>query len=232
MTRRLLVLVAIALSVAAAPSAQTGTTHTFQVRNGEVYLNGRLLPGAVPPELDLSGLGTGLLEFSGPVAPVITVDRQVYVLEGGRLVRLEESTRSESEIYVMGDVAADVPQDLPRERVTPLVEAVYMQEVAARNGQLYQKMQREQRMEAEALQLAERVRALPDGAERDRLYDRLRRQLSGLLSLKHEVQGEELALAAARLDALRARLAEQEAQHDALVERRLRALIGPYGAEE
>lgn len=226
MIGRLLGLALLALAVAAAPGAQTGTTHTFQVRDGAVYLDGRLLPDAVPDGLDLSGMGTGLLEFSGPVTPVIEVDGQVYVLQNGRLVTLEASGQSDESVYILGDVAPDVPQNLSEDRVMPVVEAAYMREVAARNEALFAKMQRERRMEAEALQLAARIRTLPDGAERTQLREDLRRQLSAILALKHEVQAEELALAATRLDALRDRLADREARHDALVEGRLRQLIG------
>lgn len=226
MIGRLLGLALLALAVAAASSAQTGTTHTFQVRDGSVYLDGRLLPDAVPDGLDLSGMGTGLLEFSGPVTPVIEVDGQVYMLQNGRLVTLEASGQSGESVYILGDVAPDVPQNLSPDRVMPVVEAAYMREVAARNEALFAKMQRERRMEAEALQLAVRIRALPDGDERTRLREDLRRQLSAILALKHEVQAEELALAATRLDALRDRLADREARHDALVEGRLRQLIG------
>ena len=58
-----LVVAALALA-ASAPSAQTGnalvsaeadTVHSFQIRDGQIYLDGRHLPGAVPVGLDLTG---------------------------------------------------------------------------------------------------------------------------------------------------------------------------------
>jgi hypothetical protein len=225
MSRRLLALALLVLLVPAG-WAQSGTTHTFQIRDGAVYLNGRHLPDAVPAALDLSGMGTGLLEFAGPVAPVIEVDGRVYVLEDERLVPLEESAQSRQSVYVLGDVAPDVPANLPEERVTPIVEAAYMRDVAARNRALYTKMQRMDRTEAAALQLAADVRALPEGDERDRLRDELRERLSDVLALKREVYAEELALAQDRLDVLRARLDEHERQHDAIVDGQLRRLAG------
>ena len=221
-------LLALALLVALAPAgrAQSGTTHTFQIRDGEVYLNGRHLRSAVPDRLDLSGMGTGLLEFSGPVAPVIEVDGQVYVLQDERLVPLEASDTPDQSVYFLGGVSPDAPANLAEDRVTPIVEAAYMRDVAARNRALYEKMQHAERLEAEALRLAAQVRALPDGDERARLRERLRERLSDVLALKHEVQREELALAQGRLDALRARLDEREGQHDSMVDARLRELAG------
>lgn len=225
MSRRLLALVLLAL-LAPASRAQSGVTHTFQIRDGAVYLDGRHLPGAVPDRLDLAGMGTGLLEFSGPVAPVIEVDGRVYVLQDKRLVPLEESDRPSQSVYILGGVGPDVPENLAEERVTPIVEEAYMRDVAAHNRALYEKMRRVGQMEAEALRLVDRVRALPDGDERRRLREELRARLSDVLALKHEVQAAELALAQARLDDLRSRLDEREGQHDSIVDARLRELVG------
>lgn len=225
MSPRLLALAAAALVAAAAPQAQTGTTHTFQVHDGAVYLDSRLLPDAVPEGLDLSGMATGVLEFSGPVTPVIQVDGDVYVLQNERLVPLEESGQPEESVYILGDVAPSVLVNLSEERIIPIVEEAYRREVADLDRSLYQKMREVQRMDAEALLLAARVRAAPEG-ERGRLRDTLRRLLSDALVLKHEVKAEEIALVEVRLRALRQRLAEREGQHDAIVDHRLRELTG------
>jgi hypothetical protein len=215
-------LLALALLVALAPAsgAQSGTTHTFQILDGAVYLNGRHLRDAVPEQLDLAGMDTGLLEYSGPVAPVITVDGQAYVLQEERLVPLASADQN---VLVLGSGTMGAPPGLEAQ-ATSIVETEYMQEVASRNQALFEKMQRVRRMEYAALQLAARARSLPEGDERSGLVEDLRGRLCDILTIKHEIQAEEIALAQEQLDLLRARLDERESQHDRIVETRLREL--------
>lgn len=216
-------LFALALLVALVPAsrAQTGTTHTFQIRNGAVYLDGRHLRDAVPEPLDLTGMDTGLLEYSGPVAPVVRVDGLAYVLQEERLVPLDSADQN---VLILGSGEVGAPGRPFEDQAMSIVEAEYMEEVASRNRALFEKMQRARRMEYAALQLAARVRSLPEGDPRDRLLEELRGQLSDILALKHEIQAEEIALAQERLDLLRSRLDDREGQHDRIVESRLREL--------
>lgn len=228
MSLRRLALVLLVLAAGTAAQAQD-IVHTFQVVDGEVHLDGRHLPGAVPASLDLSGLATGVLEFSGPVAPVIRVDGQAYVLENEVLVPLDESSRAGQGVYILGDLGPDPKNlaSLPESRLTPIVEAAYMRDVEAADESLYSKMREEQGMEAEALDLTRRIQRLPaDSDDRDRLREELRALLSDVLALKHEIRREELALAQTRLDAARDRLAERERNHDAIVNLRLLELTG------
>ena len=229
MSLRRLALVLLALAAGTTAHAQDDRVHTFQVVGGEVHLDGRHLRDAVPASLDLSGLATGVLEFSGPVAPVLRVDGRAYVLENERLVPLDESSRAGQGVYILGDLGAD-PQNLaslPEDRMTPIVEAAYMRDVEEADGSLYSKMRTEQSMEADALALTQRLRRLPAGSgERDRLREELRGLLSDVLTLKHEIRREELDLAQRRLDAARSALDERADNHDAIVTRRLRELVG------
>ncbi len=230
MTRRLLVALALAL-VASAASAQTEDapeTHTFQIVDGVVLLDGRVLTNAVPADLDLSGYTMEPLEYSGPIVPVLDVDGVVWVLEGEALVRLDESSRAGQGVYILREDEPDAValSDLPRDRVRPLVEQAYMNDVAERNRTLYEGMQREQRMESDVALLADQIRALPSGDERARLRDRLRDLLSDLLALKHENRAAEIEEAAARLADARRAHAFREAHHDEIVDGRLRELVG------
>lgn len=215
-------LCALALLVALVPAsrAQSGTTHTFQIRNGAVYLDGRHLRDAVPERLDLTGMETGLLEYSGPVAPVVRVDGRAFVLEDERLVPLDSTDRN---VFILGQGTGGLADGLENQ-LTSVVETEYLREVASRNRALFEKMQHVRRMEYAALQLAARVRPLPGGDERSRLVEELRGRLSDVLALKHEIQAEEIALAQEQLDLLRSRLDEREGQHDRIVETRLREL--------
>ena len=229
MSLRRFALALLALAVSTVAQAQDAAVHTFQVVGGEVHLDGRHLPDAVPESLDLSGLATGVLEFSGPVAPVLRVDGQAYVLENDVLVPLDESSRAGQGVYIMGDLGPDPEhlKNLPASRLTPIVEAAYMRDVEANDESLYSKMRTEQTMETEALGLTRRLHRLPgDSDERGRLREELRGLLSDILALKHEIRREELALAQRRLDAARDRLAERERNHNAIVNLRLLELAG------
>ena len=225
MSIRYLALAAAAL-LAIVPAQAQSEAHTFEIRGGDVYLDGRLLPNAVPPGLDLAGMTTEVLEFSGAIVPVIEVDGQVFVLENQRLVRLEESSRAGQGVFMMDETGGPALDQLPVEQVTPIVEAAYMREVASRDQQLYEQMRRADQMEAEARTLADQIRSLPPGERRTALRSDLRGRLSDLLALKHQIQLEEVAFAQSRLDALRARLDEREDMHDQIVELRLRQLCG------
>ncbi len=233
MTRCLFAAAALVLA-AAAPTAQTlpastpsETVRTFEIRDGQVYLDGRHLPDAVPTGLDLSGFSMAPLELSGPILPVLEIDGTVYVLEGNRLVLMDESSRPDRGVYILGDVTPeDVAAAMPEERMTPIVEEAYMRDMASQNEALYSRMQQESSMEADVQALADRVRVQARGPERARLREELRSLLSDLLSLKHEIRAEEIAVAAQRLDAARDGLADRRGHHDQIVEGRLRELVG------
>lgn len=225
MTRRLLA-AALALLCAAAPVAQTDTLHTFEVRDGVVWLDGQMLPDAVPKGLDLRGLSTPPLEYSGPIQPVLEVDGMAYVFEDGRLVPMASSSRPDRGVYILGDAEAEAAAELPRDQMMPLVEAAYMQDVADRNEGLYDRMRQEVAMEQEVLALAERIRATTPGPVHTALRGQLRTLLSDLLSLKHDIRAEEIAVAADRLESAREGLEARRAAHDEIVDGRLRELIG------
>ncbi|WP_420456439.1 hypothetical protein [Rubrivirga sp.] len=233
MTRRLLAAVALALAAASAPSAQTQevraggeVVRTFEVRDGQVYLDGRHLADAVPPGLDLDGFSMMPLELTGPIVPVLEVDGAVYVLEGEKLVPMDASSRPGRGVYILGDVTPEAVAEMPEESMTPIIEEAYMRDVAARNEALYDRMQQAESMESEVGALAARVRARPRGPERDRLREQLRGLISDLLSLKHEIRDEEIAVVAERLDAAREELEDRRGHHDDIVNGRLRELVG------
>ena len=224
MTRRLTALAAL-LACACAPSAQTDTVHTFQIRDGAVFFDGRHLRDALPRDLDLRGQETRVLEFSGPVTPVIEIDGRAYVLEGERLVLLSESSLAGQGV-LLSEPAPDVVGDMPDDRVTPIVQEAYMRGVASQNSELYDRMRREHDMEGEVMSLAARVQALSPGAPRRALRDQLRGLLSDLLALKHEIRALEITVAEQQIEAARRSLSYREGHHDEIVDTRLRELVG------
>lgn len=223
---RLFAAVALVLAAALAPSAQTDTVHVFHIADGQVYLDGRLLPNALPEGLDLRGWSIGPMEFSGPIVPVLEIDSLAYVLENDRLVLLSESDRAGRNVYVMGEPQAVGMADMPQERMMPIVEAAYMRDVASRNAELFDQIQRERAMELDVERRVSRIVALEPGNQRRSLERELRGLLSDLLSLKHEIRAQEIEIAGERLDAARQALAEREAHHEEMVDGRLRELVG------
>lgn len=222
MIRRVLLALALALVLSPNGLAQAAPDHTFQIRNGQVYFDGAHVPDAVPAGLDLAGVATDLLEIYGDVVPVLEVDGVAYVFEDRRLVPVHESTRSRG-LYILPELAVAAGAD----RMTSTAEGAYFREVAARNEELYSRMQREHLMEVEAAALADRIRSLAPGAPRRALEEELRGRLSDLLTMKQEILSEEILFLQARLDALRARRDQRDARHDEIVDLRLSRLTTP-----
>lgn len=214
----------------AAPAAARADAqpHTFQIVAGEVYHDGVHVPGAVPAHLDLGGYSTPPMEYVGPVVPVIEVDGRAYVYEDRRLVPLAESSRAGRSVFMMGDLVPEVDPvtAVPDDALALVSEEVYLRAVAERDRALYEQLHRERTMEVDALRLAERVRATPPGPARTAARADLREMLSQLLALKHTLRREEAARAQQELDAFRAALDDRERRHDAIVDARLRELIG------
>lgn len=225
---RLLAFAALVFATALAPSAQVGPVHTFQVRDGAIYLDGTLLPDAIPDGLDLAGENTQVLQFSGPIVPVVRVGGQVYAFEDRRLVLLSESSQAGQGVYLRNDELVDptAVAEMPEERMMPIVEQVYLRNVATRNVGLFDRMQREQSIELEVQRRVARINAMSPSAERRALTSDLRGLLSDLLTLKHEIRAQEILMASERLDAARQGLAEREAHHDEIVDGRLLELVG------
>ncbi|MEM0962016.1 MAG: hypothetical protein AAGK21_05680 [Bacteroidota bacterium] len=213
------------VSTGADSAREEATVHTFLVFEGTVYLDGRPLPDAVPDGLNLSGMMTAPIEFSGDLRPVLEVDGQVFVLEQERLVPIEESSQAGQDVYILGPTSP-TPAAISPERTRPIVEAAYMRDIADTDRMLYENLQREAILEAEVSSLADRYRQLAPGPTRSQLYDDLRQRISNLLGLKHEIRAQEIALAEDRLDAARAGLDRRRSLHDAIVDTRLQELVG------
>ncbi len=210
-------------------AAADEAVHRFQIVDGAVHLDGIEVPGAVPASLDLRGLSTPPMEFVGPVTPVIEVDGEAFVFEGGRLVPFADSPRAAQQgVFLMADL---VPEPEPMAEASDdalalVSEEMYMRDVAGRDRGLYEKLHLERTLELDATRLAEQVRAMPPGAAHDRLRSDLRDLLSSLLTLKQQIRRQEVDRAQQEIDGLRAALDHREAHHDAMVDARLRELCG------
>ncbi|MEL6613406.1 MAG: hypothetical protein AAFQ53_15005, partial [Bacteroidota bacterium] len=207
-------------------------THTLEVRDGHLHLDGEQLPdNAVPAGLDLDGLAF-VMQYSGSVAPVLTLRGVAYVLDGTQLVRFDEIEQAGDAVQVYGlgqpaDVRAAVPlrsQAAPQPVVTS--EQAYLMRLSEHDRRLYDLLQQERAMEAEAQALAGRIRRTADLSLRDSLIGDLRARIDAVFVLKQEVRRAEITQASAQLDAVRARLDERATRRDAIVQERLRSLLG------
>ncbi|MEL6705584.1 MAG: hypothetical protein AAF089_08150 [Bacteroidota bacterium] len=206
-------------------------THTLEIRDGHLHLDGEQLPeNAVPAGLDLDGLAF-VMQYSGSVAPVLTLRGVAYVLDGARLIRFDEIEQAgdAAQVYGLGQPAdaRAVPlrsQAAPQPVVTS--EQAYLMRLSEHDRRLYDLLQQERAMEAEAQALAVRVRRTADPTRRDSLVSDLRARIDAIFALKQEVRRAEIEQASAQLDAVRARLDERATRRDAIVQERLRSLLG------
>lgn len=203
-------------------------SHVFQIVDGAVMLDGIAVPNAVPADLDLGGLSTQPLQYTGAISPVIEVDGRAYVFEGGRLVSIAESSRPRAGRFMLDDIVPEPPamETAPDRELALVGQELYMRDVAVQDRGLWEKLHMERVLETQALQLADRVRATPAGPARDALRDELRELLSTLFTLKQDIRREEVARAQTELDALLLQLDERDRSHEAIVEGRLHALVG------
>ncbi|MEM8599727.1 MAG: hypothetical protein AAGF99_07390 [Bacteroidota bacterium] len=204
-------------------------THTLEIRGGALHLDGvQLAADAIPADLDLSGLSF-VMQYSGSVAPVLTLNGTAYVFEDARLVRFEDVETADRGVQVYGLGEPDQAVSLRSGAASPPVvtgEQAYLMRLSEHDRRLYDLLQRERAMEAEALTLARRIQRTPDTDRRAQLVADLRVQLDAIFELKQEVRRAEVDQAATQLDAVRARLDERDTRRAAIVQERLRSLLG------
>lgn len=229
--RRLVLSLLVAAGWAAGAQAQdaeaaadTVEAHLLEIRDGALHLDGRRLPDAAPPGVDLRGLSMEM-EFAGPVKPVVEIDGVPFVLVDDKLVRYDASL-TDGQLYIAGAPHMTNGVPMPAARMARMGEQAYLQEIAERDAELYNQMQRERIAERQGEALAARIRSMPAGAERDRLRAELRAHLAEVFRLKMTVRRDELARAQAELDAVGDLLDRREANLDAIVDARLAQLCG------
>lgn len=212
----------LASALQAEPAEQT---RLLVIENNGVYLDGQLLPNAVPPGLNLMGVSFAM-ELSGPIIPVVEVDGQAYVLENDRLVRFEESSRAGQGVYILGELDTEDAASMPDDQLAMVSEQAYLREVATRDEGLYERLQEERTLEEQVAELGDRVRHTQRGPAYDVLRADLRKRLSDLFRMKQLVRREEIEQAQSQLDDMRRVLDLRDSQHDVIVDARLREICG------
>jgi hypothetical protein len=111
-------------------------------------------------------------------------------------------------------------------RAFPRVEVqTYLQGIQNRDRSLYDQLMREQRLELASGELARRIFSTTDPESRVSLTENLRRQLDEIFELKQENRRDEIAQLELQLQELREQLAAREANREAIIGRRLEALL-------
>ena len=86
----------------------------LEIQDGDVKLDGRTLPaGHVPSGLSLDGIDM-TYHFSGPVTPVLEIDGEVYVLDGDRLIRMDDAAPNRANVYFLGQPEMNAPASFVR----------------------------------------------------------------------------------------------------------------------
>lgn len=214
--------------------------HTLEIREGKLWMDGRMMPEAVPDTMNLKGV-TATIRYTGPMTPVLEIDGTPYVLEDGRLIPQRESSRAGqavlySESRSMATPLAPPPasfasdaargESMPFQQAVRMGEEAYLRELSDDDRALYDKIQRDRRLDREAVQLAIRIRAMPRGPDREEVTEQLEKRLREGFALKLEIRREEVARARAEIDQVESLLNERAAMEDEVIEARLQELIG------
>lgn len=140
--------------------------------------------------------------------------------------RAMENARRRLEDEQLDHIAAQLRQQAAQARMAldhmERAEAVnYLEDVRARDRELYGRLVREWELEAETVELVRRARQSPSAG----LTDSLRARLDAIFELKQDNRRDEIRELEAQLEAMRQRLREREAQRTAIIERRLVELV-------
>ncbi len=162
---------------------------------------------------------------AGPQVDMIALHAQQFLRRSSELERAgapESAARLRNSAQDMLRMA----EDLPRMEYT-----AYLDDVRRHNGELYNRLLRENQLEERSLALASDIRGASDAARRTLLEQQLRGILNDAFDLKQENRRREVRHLESQLDALRLRLRERETNRKQIIEQRALELIGsPAGA--
>jgi hypothetical protein len=212
-------------------------THTLDIRDERVLVNGRLVPAdELPPTLDVHGV-TAQFSFTGSSVPVVELNGRLYAIADGTLREVERPA-SESDgisVFFRDDLQSSVaPARSPRPVASrPSRQAAqqemrqYLDAVRTQNRELYERLVREWRLEREVQALAAEIQSLPEREARQHVAQ-LRDRLEEIFELKQTNRRREIQQLEQQLDALRERVQRREELRQQLIDQRLYDLTG-YG---
>ena len=213
------------------PVASAQQTHTLNIRDGTVYVDGRPLSAdQLPDSLNLEGVRANY-RFVGVDRPVVELRGRLFVLDEGLEPITEEEVRKQRASVVLGSEAVQAqtaPQRGEAEAAARGPEAShqrYLSAVQRSSRELYERLQHERQMEQNAQNLARTIRLLPEGAERQAKIDTLRGMLEDIFAVKQENRRREIERLQGQIRELQDNLQRREQMRDRMIDRHLRQLI-------
>lgn len=212
------------------PVASAQQTHTLNIRDGTVYVDGQpLSEDQLPDSLNLEGVRANY-RFVGVQRPVVELKGRLFVVEDGLRPITEEEVRKQRASVVLGSGAVQAQASSSRRgiKAASSPEAShrqYLDAVQRSSRELYERLQRERQMEQNAQNLARTIRLLPEGAERQAKIDTLRAMLEDIFAVKQENRRREIERLQRQIRELQENLQRREQMRDLMIDRHLRQLI-------
>ena len=217
-------------------AAQAQGTRTLIIQDGTVYLDGQRVPSdQLPSSLNVSNLNVRY-SFSGISRPVVELNGALYAV-GDSLEPVDPNAVSarQSTVSLHGTAsqaesgraaASNADESTVRASQLQQYQAQYLEEMQRRHKELYDRLMRERRMEAQTYDLARTIRQLPQGEQRQRFLDSLRTTLNEIFELKQENRRREIQQLENQITELRRRLEKREEMREQMIEQRIQQLIG------
>ncbi len=207
------------------PAALAQQTHTLDIRDGTVYLDGRpLSEEQLPDDLSLEGIEAHY-RFMGIQRPVIELNDRLFAVDDGLQPVTEEEVQGKNASVILSgsparasasQVASDSPATGQRQ---------YLSELERSSRQLYERIVRERRMEQQAQGLARTIRLMSEGAEREAKVDTLRSMLHEIFDLKQENRRREIERLQQKIRELQKSIQKREQMREVMIDRRLHHLL-------
>lgn len=200
--------------------------HTLDIQGDTVYVDGRPLAGdQLPAGLNLDGI-TAHYRFVGIQRPVVELKGRLYALESGTLQPITEAEVRDSDgaVVLQGRTARAGTRTAGAEAPSPRQQ--YLRDMRQSSRALYKRLRQEQRMEGQVHDLARVIRMLPEGPTRRAKTDTLRTLLEELFELKQQNHRREMERLQRKIQELQRRLQKRRQMRDAMIDHRLRELIG------
>lgn len=206
--------------------ASAQQTHTLEIRNGTVYVDGQALSDdQLPDSLNLDGV-TAQYRFLGIQRPVIELNGRLFAVDNGLSPVTEDEVRQRRDAVVLrGDLSQTAASSGPMSSRVEGDDRQYLDAVQRSSRDLYQRLVRERRMEQEAQDLARAIRLLPQGAQRRVRIDTLRVMLQRIFKLKQENRRREIRRLEREIREIEESIQKREEMREIMIERRLQQLI-------
>lgn len=200
-------------------------THTLQIQDGTVYVDGQpLSEDQLPDSLNLEGV-TAQYRFLGIRRPVIELNGRLFAVDNGlRPVTEEEVQEERASVILQGGTLQSSSHRgaFDRQRTG---HRQYLNDIQRSSRDLYERLLRERQMEQEARELARAIRLVPEGPDRQTKIDSLRDMLGEMFALKQENRRREIQHLQRQIREIQESIQKRAEMRDLMIDRRLRQLV-------